>query len=79
MLEDLKPVSTVRSCKIRTIKEGLSKSDAKLLDQYIADTQKWTPHVLAKALGTKGLKVDHRQISMHRNNTCTCKELEDAG
>jgi hypothetical protein len=75
MLENLKPVAHIRSCKVRTIKEGLSESDTKLLDQYLADSQKWTPHVLAKALGSKGLKIDHRQIMSHRDRTCTCREL----
>lgn len=75
MLEDLKPISTLRSCKVRTLKETLSKADADLLEKYIADVQAWTPHTLSKALAVKGLKVDHRQLEAHRQKTCTCSEM----
>lgn len=74
MLEDLKPVRAIRSCKVRTIREGLDSKDQLLLDGFLADLS-WTPHILSKALGAKGLKVDHRQIQQHRDLTCTCREL----
>lgn len=75
MLEDLEPVKQVRSCKVRTLKDGLSDNDKKLLEGYLADSVTWTPHKLAKALGLKGLKIDHRQISQHRDSMCSCSIL----
>ena len=75
MLEDLEPVKQVRTCKVRTLKEGLSDSDIKLFDSYLADAVTWTPHKLSKALGLKGLKIDHRQIAQHRDSMCSCSIL----
>lgn len=75
MLEDLEPVKQVRTCKIRTLKEGLDPKDQELLDGYLADVETWTPHRLARALGSKGLKIDSRQISQHREQTCSCKDV----
>ena len=75
MLEGLEPVKIIRTCKVRTLKEGLSDSDAKLLDGYLADVDTWTPHRLAKALGSKGLKIDHRQIAQHRDSMCSCSDI----
>lgn len=74
MLEDLEPVKQVRTCKIRTLKEGLDPKDQLLLDGYLADVETWTAHRLSRALGSKGLKVDHRQISQHRDKMCSCKD-----
>jgi hypothetical protein len=75
MLENMTPVKAIRSCKVRTLKEDLELSDQKLLDGYLADVQNWTPHKLAKALGLKGLKIDHRQISQHRDGMCSCSDI----
>lgn len=76
MLEDLEPVKPIRSCKVRTLKEGLDPKDQLLLDQYLADVETWTPHKLARALATKGLKIDHRQLSQHRELMCSCKDVK---
>lgn len=75
MLEDLEPIRPIRSCKIRTLKEGLDSKDQLLLDEYLADPIQWTPYTLARALGSKGLKIDHRQIVQHRELVCTCKDI----
>lgn len=74
MLEDLEPIKQIRSCKIRTLKESLEHSDQVLLEGYLADTN-WTAHILAKALAAKGLKVDHRQITQHRDKMCSCGDV----
>lgn len=76
MLEDLQPPRQVRSCKVRTLKEGLAVKDQELLENYIADVANWTPHKLSIALASKGLKIDHRQLAAHRNNLCSCGELK---
>lgn len=75
MLEDLTPIRIPRSCKIRTLKEGLDPKDQELLEVYISDTKNWTPHKLAGALASKGLKVDHRQIMQHRDRMCSCSSI----
>ena len=74
MLEDLEPVKAFRSCKIRTLKDDLDPKDQELLDTYLADVETWTPHKLSRALGSKGLKIDHRQIDQHRDMMCSCKD-----
>lgn len=74
MLEDLEPVKQVRTCKVRTLKESLDPKDQVLLDAYLADVETWTPHKLSRALGSKGLKIDHRQIDQHRDMMCSCKD-----
>lgn len=75
MLEDLAPAKMIRSCKVRTLKEGLDLKDQELLEGYISDTKNWTPHKLAGALGSKGLKIDHRQITQHRDRMCSCSSI----
>lgn len=75
MLENLQPAKIIRSCKVRTLKQELSDSDGKLLDGYLKDAETWTPHKLAKALGSKGLKIDHRQIAQHRDLMCSCSNI----
>ena len=75
MLEDLAPAKVIRSCKVRTLKEGLDTKDQELLESYIADVQNWTPHRLSVALGSKGLKIDHRQIVQHRDRMCSCSSI----
>ena len=75
MLEGLEPVKIMRSCKVRTLKQDLSDADTKLLDSYLADADKWTPHKLSVALASKGLKIDHRQIQQHRDLMCSCSDI----
>lgn len=75
MLENLTPVKIPRTCKIRTLKEGLDPKDAELLETYVNDSVTWTPHKLAVALASKGLKVDHRQIAQHRDRMCSCSDI----
>lgn len=75
MLENLHPVKMIRTCKVRTLKEDLSESDAKLLDGYLKDRETWTPHKLSRALGVRGLKIDHRQIAQHRDSMCSCDDI----
>lgn len=74
MLEDLEPVKAFRSCKIRTLKDDLDPKDQELLDTYLANVETWTPYKLAKALASKGLRVDYHQITAHRNKICSCKD-----
>jgi hypothetical protein len=78
MLENLVKEIPVRSCRIRTIRDELNKTDSALFVEYVNDSENWTSHTLAKALATRGLNVDPKAISRHRLNHCTCRFL-DAG
>ena len=60
MLENLQPIQTERTCKVRTIKQGLKDSgeenDFNVFCNAIADLGMWPAHTLSKALGNVAYK-----------------------
>ena len=66
MLEDLKPATPIRSCRVRTVRDELSKKDAELFIGYVKDESTWTNHGLAKALATRNVNIDPKAIQRHR-------------
>jgi hypothetical protein len=76
MLENLVKEVPVRSCRIRTIRDELNKTDSALFVEYVNDSENWTSHTLAKALATRGLNIDPKAIQRHRLNHCTCRFLD---
>lgn len=72
MLENLKPVTIERSCKVRTVLDQLEVEDGKLLTQYLADSDTWSSNGLAKALNTRGVFISANTITKHRQGGCSC-------
>jgi hypothetical protein len=79
MLEDLKPVKKIGTCKVRTVAEGLSDKDKKLFYSYINDEDTWSAHTLSKALLSRDVNLDPKAIMRHRVKGCTCRLVNGAG
>lgn len=75
MLEDLKPMDAVRSCKVRAILDTLDEPDQDILMGALLDRETWNDNSLAKALTSKGLGVSPNTVAKHRNRVCTCRLL----
>lgn len=75
MLENLVAEKPIRSCKVRTVRDSLDGKDQKLFMQYVDDVDGWASHTLAKALASRGLVIDPKAISRHREQQCTCRLL----
>lgn len=73
MLEDLEPPVRRTPCKIRTILDGLSENDQRILLLALEDVDSWSGNSLARALSQRGLLVTEKPIRKHRNNECSCK------
>jgi len=74
MLEGLKPAKVLRSCRVRTILSELDESDRKILTEALTSAD-FTPWTLSKALGDRGVMIDHKIIARHVDNLCTCRDL----
>jgi hypothetical protein len=72
MLEGLRPIRKELSCKVRTILAQLEESDAKLLEQYLADLDTWPSNSLSKALKTRDLLISSNTLQKHRVGDCSC-------
>lgn len=66
MLENLAPREPKQSSKIDEIRAGLSPEDQKLLDEYIADVDRWSPNGLSNALRTQGIALSGDTIRRYR-------------
>lgn len=73
MLEGLQPRTVVRPCAVRSILEGLSDSDQKILRDALGNVDAWSNNGLATALGERGLIISDGPIRKHRSKRCTCK------
>jgi hypothetical protein len=76
MLEDLKPLGSLRSCKVRSILDTLEDTDQEILMQALLNREKWNDNALAKALTGKGLGVSPNTVAKHRNRVCTCRLID---
>jgi hypothetical protein len=74
MLENLEPITPLRSCKVRTIMESLETKDRETLEKALVDPR-WTPYSLSTALEKRGLALADKLIRKHLNAECTCKQL----
>ena len=72
MLEDLKPTSRIRTCKVRTLRADLSESDQKILLDAVNDADTWSINALVVALRDRGLTITRDTIDRHRRGVCSC-------
>ena len=72
MLEDLKPTSRIRTCKVRTLCEDLSESDQRILLDAVNDAETWSINALVVALRDRGLTITRDTIDRHRRRVCSC-------
>ncbi len=74
MLENLSHEKKLGNCKVRSLMETLDKKDAELLLTYIADVENWSSYSLSSALSKRGVSLDDKVITKHRDKLCTCAE-----
>ena len=72
MLEDLKPPTAKRSCKVGVIAATLTDKDKEILFSAIADAENWPIKALSRALGERGLIISDSPLNNHRAKACVC-------
>jgi hypothetical protein len=73
MLEGLTPPAKKPvQCKISRLREGLDKSDQKILDEALANVEDWPTDTLVRELRKHGLDVGRETIRGHRRGDCLC-------
>jgi hypothetical protein len=73
MLEGLTPPESKSVyCKVKETLTSLDESDRKILEDALADTERWKHKTLSNALRAKGLSLADTTISKHRLRVCAC-------
>jgi hypothetical protein len=73
MLEGLTPPARKPlQCKLSRLREGLDKSDQKILDGAVANVEDWPTETLVRELRKHGLDVGRETIRAHRRGDCVC-------
>ncbi len=73
MLEGLTPpAKKPLLCKLSRLREGLDKSDQKILDDAVANTEDWPTDALVRDLRKFGLDVGRETVRAHRRGDCLC-------
>ena len=75
MLENLKPPSKIKPCKVRTLLESLEPADREILEAALNDFQRWQVRTLATSLREVGLPISDRPIANHRAKECSCWKI----
>jgi len=72
MLEGLqKREQRVYSCRVRTFRDSLNKSDQSILDEAMTSGE-FTPHELSLALLDQGVKLSRDSLKRHMKGVCSC-------
>jgi len=71
MLEDLKPPSARRSCKVGAVLNNLSDKDRDILSKAIYSPE-WTVKGLSRALIERGIQISESPLTNHRQKSCAC-------
>ena len=67
MLEGMTPPERKPlQCKLTRLRDGLDKSDQKILDDAVANTEDWPTETLVRELRKHGLDVGRETIRAHR-------------
>jgi hypothetical protein len=73
MLEGLTPPPRKPlQCKLANVRDGLEKSDQKILDDAMANTEDWPAETLVRELRKRGVDVGRETIRSHRRGDCLC-------
>ena len=74
MLEGLTPpVRRPSQCKLGGLRDGLDKSDQKILDDALLDVESWPSETLVRELRKLGLDVGRNTVRNHRRSDCLCR------
>lgn len=72
LLDNLEPVEAKKSCRVRTVLEGLDESDAQILRDALANEAKFSDYRLMVALRSRGVSLTGDAIHRHRGKVCSC-------
>jgi hypothetical protein len=73
MLEGMTPPERKPlQCKLTRLRDGLDKSDQKILDDAVANTEDWPTETLVRELRKHGLDVGRETIRAQRRGDCVC-------
>jgi hypothetical protein len=73
MLENMTPKPRgEQKCKMGSLRDGLDKSDQKILDECLANREDWPADLLVRELRKNGLNVGRNTIRAHRRGDCIC-------
>lgn len=71
MLEDLVLPTPQYSCRVRTLKEEMSKADAAILEEAV-NNPAWPCKTLQNELLKRQVKLSDTVIKKHREKRCSC-------
>jgi hypothetical protein len=74
ILKGMTPPVKVRVCRVEEVASGLSKDDAEILRNAIADPA-WSINALVAALGARGVTLSRTVIERHRGKRCPCSKI----
>jgi hypothetical protein len=77
VLEDLKPKTRLRTCRMRELLHSLSDTDRQILKDAIQSPD-WTSNALLRALRDKGIEISYTSVRRHEVRHCSCGESEYA-
>ena len=73
MLEGLTPPPRkALQCKLGALRDGLEKSDQKILDDAVANIEDWPAETLVRELRKHGVDVGRETVRAHRRGDCVC-------
>lgn len=75
LLDDFEPERRRYTCRVRTVLEELDESDQKILEDALADKDKWTNNSLAKELKKRGIDLKSESMRKHRDGLCQCSKI----
>jgi hypothetical protein len=74
MLEGLTPPQRKPTqCKLGELRDGLDKSDQKILDDALLDVDNWPSETLVRELRKLGFDVGRNTVRNHRRGDCLCR------
>lgn len=74
MLENLSMPNRVTTCRVRTVKSGLSDADAKILEEAIMNPA-WQLAALSRELKKKDIVISDNSMRRHRLKVCSCWKI----
>ena len=74
MLEDLSLPVKLYSCRVRTVREEMSKTDAVILEDAVMNPA-WPCKTLQNELLKREIKLSDTVIKNHREKRCSCWKI----
>lgn len=72
LLDNLEPHRRDYPCNVAKTLDSLEPEDRAVLEQALADENKWSAYGLHAALKSRGVRLNDKAISKHRLKQCDC-------